>query len=63
MKQNELKNLTIKELNNLLEEKRIQLAKLKIEIKRGTDNKVHLLSSSKKEVARILTELNIRRLS
>jgi len=63
MKSTELKNYTIQELHKLLDEKRIELAKMKIDLKRGKTNAVHSLKNLQAEVARILTELNIRRIT
>lgn len=63
MKIAELKNMTIKELNSMLEEKRVELSKLRMELKLGRSNSVHAMKNLKKEVARIVTELNLRRLS
>lgn len=63
MKIAELKNLTIKEMNSLLQDKRNELAKLRIEINMGKATTSHVLREVKKEIARIITELNIRRIS
>jgi large subunit ribosomal protein L29 len=63
MKISEMKNLTIKELQNLLGEKRTELSKLRIDINLGKLTTSHVLRNIKKEIARILTELNLRRLN
>ena len=57
----ELKNLTIKELNLLLEEKRIELSKSRMEIKMGKSASIHSMKNLKSDVARIITEMNVRR--
>ena len=61
MKPTELKNYTIKELNQMLADKRVELSKLKINIKMGRSASVHESLNLKKDIARVLTELNQRR--
>lgn len=63
MKAIEFKNLTIKELQSLLDEKRTALAKHKIDLKLGRVVTVNVMKELKKDVARVITELNARRLN
>lgn len=58
-----MKNLTVKELNILLEEKRMEYNKLRIEIKLGRSTASAQAKNLKVEIARIITEINIRRLA
>ena len=58
----ELKNLTLKELNQLLDEKRQEYVKLKIELKLNKTNAVHTVRGLKKEIARVLTQMNENRI-
>ena len=57
MKFEELKKLDIKKLNEELNENRKALFKVKFEVKSGQSKNSHLISSYKKQVARIKTLL------
>lgn len=53
-----LKNKSKKELKALLDKKREKLLELRSEKEMGHLKKTHLLKKARKDVARILTELN-----
>jgi len=57
MKSTDLKNKTPKELTNLLQEHKIQLAKLSFELEANTLKDTSQVKKTKKEIARILTLL------
>ena len=58
MKSTDLQNKTPKELTNLLQEHKIQLAKLGFELEASTLKDTSQIKKTKKEIARILTLLN-----
>lgn len=58
----ELKNLTLKELNQMLDDKRKDYVKLKMQVKMNKSNAVHSVKNLKKEIANILTQINSNRI-
>jgi len=58
MKQSELRELNKEELLKALHEKRQALRDLRFEIAQGKVKNAHVIRSTKKEVARMLTVLN-----
>ena len=62
MKMSELQNLTVKELNQMLEEKRKEYGLLRIEVKMSKSNAFHTVKNLKADVAKILTQINKLRL-
>jgi len=61
MKYIEIKDKTIEELSSLLKEKRTQLFTLKIKQKTMQLQNTSELRGVKKEIARILTAINVKR--
>ncbi len=60
---NELKNKDYKDLKKMLDDKRRDLTKTIVEAKMGSVKNVHETRNRKKEIAYILTFMNIKKLT
>lgn len=61
MNSDEIKNLDTKELGSKLSKARHELLKVWLAIKSGASKESHLVRNLKKDIARILTLLNIKK--